>query len=458
MTRKATIWLVAILVLAAWMALSWFVPGWLAATGTFRWVLFGSVAAIGAFGAVFTAVFLTRRPPPPPAPKDPLSQEVEAALGQAERILVEGRVVKGRGLQRLPVILLLGGKGQHKTSTVAFSGAEAELLAGDVMRGVQVNPTQAINIWLARPALVVEPGVEVLQDPERRARLWHRLQPARLAQAVRSGEQAPRAVVVCASCEQFRAGAPLDAVVAYARELRQTLGELAQTYGVRLPVYVVFTAADKIPGFREYTKHLSTEEIREVLGVTLPLPEDVPASRYAEYAAARARQALGTVFRPLAERRHAVLMGLPTPGDRALAYQFPRELRKAEAALTQFLVELVRPSDLQVNPFLRGFYFSGVREVIRQDAEPIAMGAAPVAAEEAAGATALLSALPRPGATPAMGARLGAPARVPEWVFSIALLGRPAQRPVAFGVTRGTRVSYGGSSSASVSRPPRCCW
>ena len=42
-------------------------------------------------------------------------------------------------------------------------------------------------------------------------------------------------------------------------------------------------------------------------------------------------------------------------------YEFPREFRKLRRAMVQFLVDLCRPSQLTVGPFLRGFYFSGVR-------------------------------------------------------------------------------------------------
>ena len=45
-------------------------------------------------------------------------------------------------------------------------------------------------------------------------------------------------------------------------------------------------------------------------------------------------------------------------------YEFPREFRKLRLPLVRFLVELCKPSQLNVGPFLRGFYFSGVRPVI----------------------------------------------------------------------------------------------
>lgn len=444
MTRSAKIWSVAAVVAMAWAALATALPGWLGLSGTPRWILTGVLAAVGLFGAIFTAVFLTKRPPAPPAPKDPLSQEVEAALTQAERRLLDSKLVKARPLQRLPVIFVMGERQQHKTSTVLRSGSQAELLAGDVLRGVQVTPTEAINIWLSRPALLVEAGQDVLQDAERRARLFHRLQPARLADAVTRGEQAPRAAVICHSCEQL--GAP-GAAAASGRALRQTLGELAQLYGVRLPVYVVFTGADTVPGFKEYAKSLSSEEVKEILGVTLPLTQEVQASGYADAARVRIRDAFTTIVRSLSERRHLLLARTGDDKDRAPSYQFPKELRRLEGALAEFLIELVRPSELQVNPLLRGFYFTGVREIlVSGDAVAVPEPQAAAFDPGGGGATALLRPLAKPASASA-GPPLpgqGTMRRQPQWVFLERFFSAVVlDDPVAFRLTRGgTRVSY----------------
>jgi hypothetical protein len=48
----------------------------------------------------------------------------------------------------------------------------------------------------------------------------------------------------------------------------------------------------------------------------------------------------------------------------AAIYELPREFRKLRNAAVRLLVDLGRPSQLRVNPFLRGFYFSGVRPVV----------------------------------------------------------------------------------------------
>jgi type VI secretion system protein ImpL len=86
--------------------------------------------------------------------------------------------------------------------------------------------------------------------------------------------------------------------------------------------------------------------------------------------------------------------------------------------VVQFLVDLSKPSQLRAAPFLRGFYFSGVRPVVVTE---MAQPAAPRPAERSAfearsGATGLFrTGQPRPAdmAQPqAVGTR-----RLPQWVF-----------------------------------------
>ena len=53
---------------------------------------------------------------------------------------------------------------------------------------------------------------------------------------------------------------------------------------------------------------------------------------------------------------------------RSLAYEFPREMKKARGELVQFLLDVFRPATLQAPCRLRGFYFSGQRLVPRGNA------------------------------------------------------------------------------------------
>src|SRR5262249_55588164 len=99
-------------------------------------------------------------------------------------------------------------------------------------------------------------------------------------------------------------------------------------------------------------------------------------------------------------------------------YEFPREFAKLGNLVVKFLVDVCRPSQLRVAPFVRGFYFCGVRAVIQDD--HIGAPAPPPVNQPVrdfdGGATRFF----RPDSVPLMDPRpVAAPAgrRVPQWTF-----------------------------------------
>ncbi len=132
--------------------------------------------------------------------------------------------------------------------------------------------------------------------------------------------------------------------------------------GIDLPVYVLFTRTDRIPFFTEYFSKLNEEEVTRILGATLPLVES-RRGVYAEEETARLNGAFEGIFHSLANAPPRLSAARSQPGQLSGIYEFPREFRKIRAPLVRFLVEMGRPSQLNAGPFLRGFYFSGVRPI-----------------------------------------------------------------------------------------------
>ena len=88
-----------------------------------------------------------------------------------------------------------------------------------------------------------------------------------------------------------------------ARTLRARLGEISQTFGINLPVYVLFTKMDRLPFFIEYVRNLSNEEATQVVGATLPLLTGRSEGVYAEEETARLTGTFERLFRSLADAR-----------------------------------------------------------------------------------------------------------------------------------------------------------
>ena len=406
MKKKA--WLFAAATLLGFVIVAVLLDLLLPVAGRDRGMLWVGLIALGIGAAVLVHRHFAPRIPRKRGPTD-----VDLLLQSAGKRLAASRIAGGK-IRNLPVVLLLGPHGSAKTTTIAESGFEPELLAGETSRGDMVAPTGAVNVWYAKDGLLVEAGGGLPDDPARWQRLLRRLRPGRLAAALGRGRQAPRVAIVCYSCEELVAAGASSTVPAAARKLRDQLTEVSQRLGVRLPVYVVFTKADRLPYFEEYVRGLSRAEAQELLGATLPIAEVAPGA-YADFQAGRLRDAFEGIFRSLARWRLELLPREGSDAGRTRAYEFPREVRKISGLASAFLVELCRPSQLGINPFLRGFYFTGVRPIVVSDAPAAAPAAAPQR-QVSLGATGVFGIADITGAPQAAAPRAGT-RRVPDWVF-----------------------------------------
>ena len=83
------------------------------------------------------------------------------------------------------------------------------------------------------------------------------------------------------------------------------------------------------------------------------------------------------LFRKLCNARPTYLARENDPMQLAGIYEFPREFRKIHWRWYASWWNCAAPARLTVGPFLRGFYFSGVRPIMVNEVAP----AAPMAAE-----------------------------------------------------------------------------
>ncbi len=415
---------IAGVVFAIYLVVVWFLGSLLGLKGGELWILRGGLALIGLLGMV---VYLWYRfkstagqvsgASASGAGSSETAGEVDLVARDAEAKLGSSGLGRGASLAGLPAILILGREGSAKSSTVIHSGLDPELLAGHVYQENLVAPTRAANLWFARKILLAEAGGRLLGDPGQFSRLLRRLRPGTLAPLFGRGVQAPRAAVVCFSVEEFTQPGAADAVQAASRRLRATLEQTAQAFGGRLPVYVLFTKCDRIPFFTEFVRNLSSEEAGQVAGVTLAPLVGQAEGVYAERETARLAEAFNGLFYSFCDRRPDFLAREQDPAALAGVYEFPRELRKLRPALVQFLVDLCRPSQLQAGPYLRGFYFSGVRPIVTQEAAPAARPREQRPASGAlAGATSVFQAGGM-GQPAAEAPRVMTSRKVPQWLF-----------------------------------------
>lgn len=352
--------LISFLIFILSVVFAWLAGPLLHVEGTSLLILRILLIALGTAAAIIILVIYFRDKRRDAATKNVQGgSDMDTLLRDAEKRLATAQRTGPKSLDSLPLLYILGEGNAAKTTAVLKSGLDPELLAGQIYRDQDVIPTPVVNLWYTQSCVMLEAGDAVRKSPA----LWSKLIRKSRPKAYRSamGTQAPvRAAVVCVSCEQFLGASASEAVLASARSTNQMLRDLAQQLGSEVPVYVVLTKLDRIPNFTEYVRNLSTEEASQPLGMAFPR-SDASSGLYAETAMNGVTSALDKLIFSLGEFRLELLTRETDQKNVDPVYEFPREVRKLRNNLAAYLVDLARPSHLNANPYLRGFYFTGVR-------------------------------------------------------------------------------------------------
>jgi type VI secretion system protein ImpL len=342
-------------------------------------------------------------------------EDLDLVIDEAKARLAAGELGKDGQFGKLPAVFIIGETGAAKTTTVVHSGLDAELLAGQVYEESDLVPTPMVNFWFARRTVFVEAAGKLAAGPEAWTHLVGCMQPPKLASLVGKATQPPRAALVCVEAESLAVAGGEEALAATARNLRARLSELSQLVGANLPVYVLFTKTDRIPFFTEYVRNLGEDEVNKALGIMLA-PVASRQGIYAEEETVRLNTVFDGLFRSMANARPAFLSREHDQSLTGNIYEFPREFRKLRTALVRFLLELCRPSQLTVGPYLRGFYFGGVRPILVNEMAPAPAPRGPEASGDAMGATYVFRSKPGSQAAAAPQRVIGT-RKVPQWVF-----------------------------------------
>ena len=417
MSSRAKQYLLAAATLAVFAVLAFAVDRLVQPDPALRRFLWMGMLALGvATGGLLLAFFRQRGSAPRKSPNTRVQEELQVAEQGLKRALGDPKA----GIGTTPLILLMGPVGSGKTSVVAASQVDLELLVGQAPADPSsqaTSPTLGANFWYGDGTMVVEVGGEVLADPERWTDLIAGLRPSRFKAAFTGSQLAPRGVLLCVASDRLLQSDAIQ-ISGLAREIRDRLREAARVTGVRMPVYVVFTKLDQVPGFRPYAHNLEPSEVHGILGATLELNAGSGVG-HTEREGARVGAALQGLLARLRLKRGDVLFREDTLGLRGEAFDFPRELARSDglfAKARNFLVDVSAPfsGEPEITPMLRGFYFVGVRP------------------QTVVGPTSGASASGAPGSESATGVfRVPSPAasssqprgrRVAQWVFAPRIL------------------------------------
>lgn len=243
-----------------------------------------------------------------------------------------------------------------------------------------------------------------------------------------------------------------DSLLAKGDILQERLLDLMRQTGLRLPVHIVITQCDRLPGFSDFWQMPPAGGPDTMLGWSQPHVSDLP------FEPADIDKAMVDLVRDLWAHYVHAAAGLDKPTDPDGMFSFPGAFSSIASPLKTILSRVMRVPPYQEGHFLRGIWFTGAQAEL----EPahLLVGAPPPLTAAPAAPQPLSAALPglRPGGGPVVEeAPLDvAPAKVmfvtdllSEKLFRETRLTRPARAGLV-ARTRGARMAQLGLMGLTV--------
>lgn len=306
------------------------------------------------------------------APTDPantqLARESDAEIttiannfDEALQTLKKGaKNAKGQNyLYDLPWYIIIGPPGSGKTTALINSGLEfplADKFGKGAVRGV--GGTRNCDWWFTDQAVLLDTaGRYVTQDSHEAVDKAAWLGFLDLLKKHRP-RRPVNGVLITMSLSDLLKQTEEERNL-HAQSIRQRIEELHTQFGIRFPIYMLFTKADLVAGFNDFFANLSKEERAQVWGVTF-LAEDTENP-------VDVMTRVGNDFDDLLARLNAHLpRRLQEERDlsrRNLIFGFPQRMALLRENLLSFLQVCYGENRYQSAPYLRGVYFtSGTQE------------------------------------------------------------------------------------------------
>jgi type VI secretion system protein ImpL len=284
----------------------------------------------------------------------PEIKAMQAEFSKAVEALKASKLARGGkdALAVLPWYLIVGPPGAGKSTALRNSGLKFPYLsARGGVRGV--GGTRNCDWWLTNEAVILDTAGRYTSAEEDRPE-WL----AFLDTVAKHRPSRPiNGLIVAISVSELLDADP-QAVGEMGQTIRERLDEITTRLKMLVPVYVMITKCDLLPGFVEMFSDLSRVERGQIWGFTVPMEQQREAStdlfreRFDEMLSVLEQRSL----RRLGQERR-----LET---RENIYSFPQKFDALRKNLAEFLQPLFLENVFQDTPVFRGLYFnSGTQDV-----------------------------------------------------------------------------------------------
>ncbi len=257
---------------------------------------------------------------------------------------------KGRdALGILPWYIIIGPPGAGKTTALRSSGLQFPYAKGGKVKGV--GGTRNCDWWLTNEAIILDTaGRWATQDDD------HEEWLAFLDLLRKTRPKKPvNGILLAVSLLDLEGGE--EEMAALAKALRDRLDEVTGRLEMVVPVYLLVTKADLVPGFIEMFGDLRDRDRGQIWGVSLPLMS-TPDERQEILT-----EQLQELFDVVAARSFGRMCEERRVDARFKIFEFSQQLEACGRNLSTLVADLFAENVYQDAPILRGVYFtSGTQE------------------------------------------------------------------------------------------------
>jgi type VI secretion system protein ImpL len=292
------------------------------------------------------------------------SDEVALLKQRFEDAITTLRETSGKkgnvSLYELPWFVIIGPPGSGKTTALVNSGLEFPLeqrFGKEALRGV--GGTRNCDWWFTNEAVLLDTaGRYVTQDSHQAvdSAAWEGF----LDLLKKYRKRRPiNGVLVAMSLSDLLTQSEAERN-AQVLAIRQRIQELYKHFGIRFPVYMMFTKCDLVAGFMEFFDDLDHDGRQQVWGTTFQLQEK---QKDGDDDITAFRGQLDLLLERLTDRMTWRMSQERDQSRRSKIYTFPQQLIALSATLDSFLKDVFSSSRFDDTVLVRGVYFtSGIQE------------------------------------------------------------------------------------------------